>query len=64
MEKPEMIAIAIIAVIIASAVLYIVKAKKSGRKCIGCPDGDKCQGSCNGCSACSCRINEEDSTQE
>ena len=61
MDKPEVIAIAIIAVIIASAVIYIVKAKKSGRKCIGCPDGGKCQGSCNGCSGCSCSVNEDDS---
>ena len=64
MDKPEIIAIAVIAVIIASAVIYIVKAKKSGRKCIGCPDGGKCQGSCNGCSACSCNVNEDDSEQE
>ena len=64
MEKPEMIAIAIIAVIICGAIIYIVKAKKSGRKCIGCPDGGKCQGSCNGCSGCSCSVSEEDSTQE
>ena len=70
MEKPEIIAIVVIAVIIASAVTYIIKEKKSGRKCIGCPDGGKCQGSCSGCSACSCGMNdcgldeEETSSQE
>ena len=65
MEKPEIIAIVVIAVIIASAVTYIIKEKKSGRKCIGCPGGGKCQGSCNGCSACSsCATGEETPTQE
>ena len=60
----EIIAIALIAVIIVAAVLYIVKAKKSGRKCIGCPDGVKCskeKGCCGGCSSsCGC----EKSAQE
>ena len=35
------IAIIIIA-IVAAAGLYIYKAKKSGKKCIGCPDADTC----------------------
>ena len=61
MDKPEIIAIAIIALIIVGAVAYIVKAKKSGRKCIGCPDGGKRQGNCNGCSGCSCAAHEEES---
>ena len=59
MDKLEIIAIAIIALSLVGAVAYIVKAKKSGRKCIGCPDGGKCQGSCNGCSGCSCAASEE-----
>ena len=61
MDKPEIIAIAIIALILVGAVAYIVKSKKSGRKCIGCPDGGKCQGGCNGCSGCSCAAREEES---
>ena len=43
MGAEEIIAIAIIALIIGGAVFYIVKAKKSGRKCIGCPDGCSCK---------------------
>lgn len=46
------IAIIIIA-IIAAAGLYIYKAKKSGKKCIGCPDGGSCSGSCSSC-GCGC----------
>ena len=29
-------------VIIAAAAFYVYKAKKSGKKCIGCPDGCSC----------------------
>lgn len=45
----------IVLVIIGAAVCYIVKAKKSGAKCIGCPSGGSCQkngteaGCCCGC---------------
>jgi len=35
----DVIIIALIALIIGLAVIYIYKAKKSGKKCIGCPDG-------------------------
>lgn len=50
------IAIVIILVIIGGATFYIVKEKKNGVKCIGCPDGANCgrssdaKGGCAGCS--------------
>ena len=40
------ITVAIIAAILAAAIIYIVRSKKKGRKCIGCPEG--------GCKTCSC----------
>lgn len=47
----NIIIIAVIAVIVGLAALYVYKAKKSGKNCIGCPDGGKCSGSCGcGCS--------------
>ena len=47
----NVIVIAILAVIIGLAALYVYKAKKSGKKCIGCSEGGSCSGSCNcGCS--------------
>ena len=46
----DMIVIAIVAVIAALAVGYIVRAKRSGKKCIGCPYGGSCSGSCSNCS--------------
>ena len=33
---------AVLLVILGVAVVYIVKAKKSGVKCIGCPAGGSC----------------------
>ena len=38
----EIIAIIIIVLIIGAALFYIIKAKKSGRKCIGCPSSGTC----------------------
>lgn len=66
------IIIVVLVAILGGAVAYIVKAKKSGVKCIGCSAGGSCGGkkgsSCSGCSSCSsdgcgCGGNGED-TQE
>lgn len=43
------IIIAIVVIILGAALLYIRKAKKSGAKCIGCPDSGSCSGKCAGC---------------
>ena len=43
------IVIAVIALIIGLAVGYIWKAKKKGKKCIGCPDSGTCSGQCSRC---------------
>lgn len=51
----DIIAALVLAVILGGAVAYIVRAKKKGAKCIGCPNGAKCGGNCAGCSGnCSC----------
>ena len=56
------IIVAVIAVIVGAALAYVIKAKKSGAKCIGCPDSKTCAsknasscclGNCNCCSSCS-----------
>ncbi|MBQ8817736.1 MAG: FeoB-associated Cys-rich membrane protein [Clostridia bacterium] len=46
----DIIVIAVIVLIIGGASAYIVKAKKSGKKCIGCPDSCSCGEHCKGCS--------------
>lgn len=38
----------ILIIVIGLAAFYIYKAKKSGKKCIGCPNSCKsCKGSCH-----------------
>ncbi len=51
----DIIVIAVIVLVVGSALAYIIKAKKSGKKCIGCPDSCSCSAkeSGNGCSCCS-----------
>lgn len=39
----DVILVLIIAVLLAAAVIYIIKAKKKGVKCIGCPAAGSCQ---------------------
>ena len=62
MKPIDILIILVIAVIIGAAIAYIVKAKKKGAKCIGCPAGDCCcagkhaqqpPADANGCS-CGC----------
>ena len=43
----NIILIVVLILILGGAGLYIYKAKKQGKKCIGCPSGGKCI-SCNG----------------
>lgn len=56
------IIIIVLVAILGVAVAYIVKEKRSGVKCIGCPSGGRCGqrngGSCGGChngESCDCR---------
>jgi len=44
--------ILIVGGLVGLAAGYIYKAKKSGKKCIGCPDGDSCSGNCGQCGGC------------
>ncbi|MBQ8403690.1 MAG: FeoB-associated Cys-rich membrane protein [Clostridia bacterium] len=53
----NVIIVVVLALIVGLASFYIYKAKKSGKKCIGCPDSKTCTGSCSGgcggaCSHC------------
>ena len=51
MKPVDFLVIAVIAAIIGLAAWYVYKAKKSGKKCIGCPEGT-CSGGCSHCSSC------------
>ena len=54
MNLIDILTIAIIVVILGLSVRYIVRARKKGIKCIGCPDGTRCAGNCAGCSGNCC----------
>ena len=64
----DYIIIVVIGLILGLAAGYVYKAKKSGKKCIGCPDASTCKAnamgchchSCDGCNAC----NKENKTIE
>ena len=42
MNYVDYFVVAVILIIIGSALWYIRRTKKKGVKCIGCPDGAKC----------------------
>ena len=55
MTESIIIAVVVIA-IVGLAGFYVYKAKKSGKKCIGCPDSGCCGAGKKGdaCGGCSC----------
>ena len=61
MQPADIIAIIVILLIVGAATAYIIKAKKSGRKCIGCPDSKTCSGSCASCGGCHAENDEKTS---
>ena len=46
MGAVDYIAIAAIVLIVGAAVFYIVRAKRRGEKCVGCPYAKQCGGNC------------------
>ena len=51
----DYIIIGIVVLIVGGATFYIIRKKKSGAKCIGCPDAKSCSGNCSGCGGnCGC----------
>lgn len=43
----DYIAIAAIVLVVGAAVFYIVRAKRKGQKCVGCPYAKECGGCCS-----------------
>ena len=48
----DLLIILVLLLILGGAGLYVYRAKKSGKKCIGCPESGGCSGSCASCSCC------------
>ena len=42
----NIVVIAVLVIVVGGAVAYIVRAKKKGQKCIGCPYGESCTKNC------------------
>lgn len=42
----DYIVIFVVLMILGLAGGYVFKAKKKGRRCVGCPNGGSCSGSC------------------
>ena len=55
----DIIAVALTVLIVGGAIAYIIKAKKSGKKCIGCPYATQC-----GAKKCSCQTKKEHNCPE
>ena len=48
----NMIIGAVLAAVLGGAIAYVVRSKKKGKTCIGCPYSDQCHSdSCSGCSS-------------
>ena len=56
----NVIIIAVVLLIVGIAGRYIYKAKKSGKKCIGCPDGCACSAGSGCAGGCSCGCGGEE----
>ena len=50
----DIIIICVLILVIGGAVFYIVKAKKSGAKCIGCPAAGNCPSRADKKTSCGC----------
>lgn len=49
MDLIDYLLIFVIAAIAGLAIWYVIKSKKRGSKCIGCPEGGHCAGCSHGC---------------
>ena len=58
MKTIDYVILAIVALVLGLAAYFIYRSKKSGKRCIGCPDSGKCSGQCAGCH-CGCHLAEE-----
>lgn len=52
MGAVDCIVIAVITLAVGGALAYIIKAKKNGKRCIGCPNASSCAKKENGCACC------------
>ncbi len=56
MNIVDYIAIAVIVLIVGAAAFYIIRAKRRGQKCVGCPYSKQCGKKCS----CGCGHTQSD----
>ena len=56
----NVIVVVILLAIVAGIIWYLVRAKKRGETCIGCPYAKQCGSKCNGNCSCSNSPNKEE----
>lgn len=44
----DVLAVLLLLVILVSIIMYLIRTKKRGETCIGCPYARQCGGKCNG----------------
>ena len=42
MKPEEIIALSAVILAVVGAVIYIVRSKRAGKRCVGCPEAGKC----------------------
>ena len=47
MTTTDIVVLLVIAFAVGGAILYILRAKKSGQKCVGCPYSKECGNNCS-----------------
>ena len=47
MKPTDVIVLLVIALAIGGAIFYIIRSKKRGQKCVGCPYSKECGGNCS-----------------
>ncbi len=47
MEWIDIILLSVIVLIVGGAAAFIIRSKKKGKKCIGCPYSSACSGGCS-----------------
>lgn len=57
----NVIVILILLAIVAGIISYLVRAKKRGETCIGCPYAKQCGGKCN--DGCNCESSDSDNKE-
>lgn len=59
MNSIDIIIVLVLVVILGLACAYIIKAKKNGAKCIGCPMSKQCGSNNQGKTECNCGCHSE-----